>query len=175
MNICVYCSASDQIAPQFFEVARELGSLIARRGDTLVYGGASVGLMGCVAEAVQADGGHVVGVIPERLVAREIAYKHADELLVTADMRERKAAMENRADAFFALPGGLGTLEEITEIMNLRKLGYTDKPLVLLNIDGFYDPLVVLLDHMIKGRFLDAYTELFTLAPDVPTAFKLIE
>ncbi len=176
LNICVYCSASDAIASRYFEAAAELGTEIARRGDTLVYGGASAGLMGAVARAAQESGGRVLGVIPQVLVDMEVAYKNADELLVVANMRERKAAMEAQADAFLALPGGIGTLEEVFEIMTLRYLKQTDKPLVLLNFEGFYDPLLRLLEHMNEAKFLrSGFEPLVTFAPTVMTALDYID
>jgi uncharacterized protein (TIGR00730 family) len=176
MNICVYCSSSNSIDPKYFAVAEQLGSLLAARGDTLVYGGASVGLMGTIARAVQAGGGRVVGVIPQILINLEVSYQHADELIVTEDMRGRKAAMESRADAFLALPGGIGTLEEVFEILVLRYLRAIDKPLVLLNVEGFYDPLIVLFEHMRAEGFVKPdYTSLYHLAPDVETAFRYLD
>lgn len=176
MNICVYCSASDRVAPGYFALAQELGQEIARRGDTLVYGGSSVGLMGELARTVQAQGGRVIGVIPEALVAMEVAYNNADELFVTANMRERKAGMEARSDAFLALPGGVGTLEEVFEIMAARSLKIISKPLVLLNYDAFYNPLISLLDHMHMANFLrSGYESMVHFAPTVGAALDYID
>lgn len=176
MNLCVYCSSSDMVDPQYFAVAEELGARIAARGDTLIYGGASVGLMGAIARCVHAGGGRVVGVIPQALVDREVAYHHADELLVTPNMRERKAMMEARSDAFLTLPGGLGTLEEITEIMVSKHLRLLDKPLVLLDTNGFYQPLLALFDHMRAAHFIRTpFDQLFHLAPDLDAAFAYID
>ncbi len=176
MNICVYCSASNDIAPEYFQLAADLGVALAGRGDTLVYGGSSVGLMGELARTMQQHGGRVVGVIPQALVDKELAYQNADELLVTADMRERKAGMEARADAFLALPGGIGTMEEIFEIMAARSLKLLAKPLVMLNQAGFYDPLVRLLEHMRDAKFLRA--ELDTVvyfSPSIADALDYID
>lgn len=176
MNICVYCSASDKIAPGYFSLAVELGGELARRGDTLVYGGSSVGLMGELARTMQAHGGHVIGVIPEALVAMEVAYNNADELFVTATMRERKAGMEARSDAFLALPGGVGTLEEVFEIMAARSLNIIDKPLVLLNYDHFYDPLIHLLEHMRSAQFMRVgYETMVHFAPTVRAALEYVD
>lgn len=152
-SICVYCSSSDHIDPLFRGPAKELGRLIGERGDQLIYGGGSVGLMGEVARAVHAAGGKVVGVIPESLTTAEIAYGQADELIVTQTMRERKQIMDERADAFVVLPGGFGTLEELAEILVLKILGYTDRPLIIVNPDGFYDPLVELFNHFVEHKF----------------------
>ena len=134
-TICVYSSSSDAIAPEFFAVAEELGAALAGAGYGLIYGGARVGLMGAVARAVHAHGGHVVGVLPGVLQRKELTYEPADELIITQDLRERKAIMETRADAFIALPGGFGTLEEVLEILTLKQLLLHSKPLVLLNTD----------------------------------------
>lgn len=176
MNICVYCSASNTIAPGYFSLAVELGTALARRGDTLVYGGSSVGLMGMLAQTMQGQGARVVGIIPQALVDMEVAYHNADELLITANMRERKAAMEARADAFLALPGGVGTMEEVFEIMAARSLNLVQKPLVLLNFEGFYDPLVRLLEHMQTANFLRVgYETMVNFAPTVEAALEYID
>lgn len=176
MNICVYCSASDRIAPGYFEIAVALGTALAQRGDTLVYGGSSVGLMGALARTMQEQGARVVGVIPEALVAMEVAYNNADELVVTANMRARKAMMEARADAFLTLPGGVGTMEEIFEIMAARSLKLIDKPLVLLNVDQFYNPLVKLLEHMQEANFLrESYETMVHVAGSIDDALAYID
>jgi len=176
MNICVYCSAALHIDAAYFDVARELGERMAQRGDTLVYGGASVGLMGEVARAVQRGSGRVIGVIPRSLVDREIAYHEADELIVTHDMRERKRTMETRSDAFLALPGGIGTLDEVFEIMNLRQLRLTANPLVLLNQDGFYTPIRELLERMHTARFLRSeINDVVGFADNVEDALAMID
>lgn len=176
MNICVYCSASNKIDPAYFELAVELGSQLAQRGDTLVYGGSSAGLMGELARTVQAHGARVIGVIPQALVDLEVAYNNADELFITANMRERKAGMEARSDAFLALPGGVGTLEEVFEIMAARSLHLLEKPLVLLNYRHFYDPLIDLLEHMNQANFLrDGYQSMVYFAPSVQAALDYID
>ncbi len=153
INVCVYCSSSDTIDRRFFQVARDLGHAIGQRGDTLIYGGGSVGLMGEVARACHEHGGKVVGVIPESLKTAEIAYHRADELIVTETMSERKTLMFTRGDAFVILPGGFGTLEELAEVLVLKVLKYQDRPIVILNCHGFYDPLVDLFDHFIENNF----------------------
>lgn len=153
MHVCVYCSASNRVDPVFFDLARDLGTRLGRGGHTLVYGGGRTGLMGEVALATHAAGGRVIGVIPESMMDQEVAYQAADELIVTRTMRERKQRMEERADAFLTLPGGFGTLEELSEILVGRILKFHDKPVVLLNPDGFYDPLLALFEHFIAHRF----------------------
>jgi uncharacterized protein (TIGR00730 family) len=176
VNICVYCSASITLEPDFHAVAADLGREMARRGDTLIYGGGNLGLMGEVARSIHANGGRVCGVIPQALVEAEQAYHLADELVVTEDMRSRKAEMERRADAFVALPGGIGTLDEVFEILSLRQLRITYKPLVVLNQRGFYDPLRTLLEHMQASQFLRTpLPELLGFAPDVQTLYAYID
>lgn len=176
MNLCVYCSASTTIDPVFHAVAADLGGQMAVRGDTLVYGGGSTGLMGEIARAVHARGGTVHGVIPQTLIERELAYHNADELIVTQDMRQRKAEMERRADAFVVLPGGVGTLDELFEIVSLRQLKLTLKPLVILNQNGFYDPLYALLEHMQAANFLRTPLDsLLSFTPDVAGVFALLD
>jgi uncharacterized protein (TIGR00730 family) len=176
MNICVYCSASITLDPVFHTIAAQLGRGIAERGDVLVYGGGSTGLMGEIARAVHAGGGKVQGVIPQALVEREQAYHTADELIVTQDMRQRKAEMERRADAFVVLPGGIGTLDELFEILSLRQLKLTTKPLVVLNQNGFYDPLYALLTHMRDASFLRTPLDvLLGFAPDVAGVFAYVD
>lgn len=153
MQICVYCASSNNVPTRYFDVARALGSGLARRGWSLVYGGGSVGLMGALAVAVQANGGTVIGVIPQALLDREVAYLQADELLVTTTLRQRKQLMDDHADAFIALPGGFGTLEELLEIMTLRQLGYHDKPILIINTAGYFDPLLAQFARIFEEGF----------------------
>ena len=134
-------------------LAEQLGGQMAGRGHALVYGGTNVGLMGSVARAMRQAGGKVVGVIPKFIADRGIAYEAADELIITNDMRQRKATMEARSDAFIAMPGGFGTLEEVLEIITLKQLQQHTKPVVFLNPGGFYDPLTSLFEHMYEKRF----------------------
>lgn len=152
-NICVYASSSEAVAPAYMDAAERLGALIARRGATLVFGAGRVGLMGALARGAQAAGGRIVGVIPKKLVHKEIAFTEADELIVTETMRERKGIMETRADAFIALPGGIGTLEELMEVLVLKQLRYHAKPIVLVNTDGFYHGLIEILERQIEEQF----------------------
>lgn len=146
------------------------------RGWGLVYGGGKTGMMGAVARAVTQSGGHVVGVIPEFMKVRELAYIEANELHTVITMRDRKLMMETRADAFVALPGGWGTLEEIMEILTLRQLEVVKKPCVFFNQDGFYDPLLQLFDRMLQDKFFKpANLELFRVANSIEEVFTLIE
>lgn len=154
MQVCVYASSSNALAPEYIAAAAELGRLMAQQGHTLIYGGGNIGLMGVLARAVHAHGGRVVGVIPEKLRDLELAYTQADELIITQTMRERKLEMEQRAGAFIALPGGLGTLEEVMEILVLRQLEYIQKPLVFLNTCGIFTPLFQLFDRLVAEQFM---------------------
>jgi hypothetical protein len=175
-SICVYCSSSNAIADRYPPLADTLGRAIARRGHTLVYGGGAVGLMGVLAHAVHEEGGEVTGVIPAKLQDREgIAYD-ADELIVTDSMRERKRLMFERADAFVVLPGGYGTLEEFMEVLTLRQLGYHDRPIVILNADGFFDTLLTFFEELREGHFArEAVTELAHVVDASDEALDRIE
>ncbi len=174
--LCVYCSSSDRIDPKYAAAAAELGRELVARGWGLVYGGGKTGLMGAVARAVRERGGHVVGIIPEFMKVRELAYEGADELVTVVTMRERKLLMETRADAFVTLPGGFGTLEEIMEILTLRQLDVVRKPCVFLNQDGFYDDLIRLFERMLQERFFKpSNMDLFRVAATVPEVFAAIE
>jgi cytokinin riboside 5'-monophosphate phosphoribohydrolase len=166
-TICVYMSSSDAVAPEYFAAAETLGRLIGQGGHSLVYGGCCVGLMGAVAKAAKQHGGKVVGIIPESIHGRGLGYHEADELHVTESMHERKKMMEDRADAFIGLPGGFGTLEEMVQVINLKQLGYHTKPIVFINLNGFYDPLLDFFQHTIDRHF--AKTEHQNLYQVVPT------
>jgi len=174
-SICVYCSSSSAVAPVYFAAARELGTELARRGLTLVYGGARVGLMGAVATAVKASGGRVVGVIPEMLMMQELVYEENDELIITRDMRDRKATMMERSDAFLVLPGGFGTLEEFFETFTLRQLHRHSKPIIFLNTQGYYAPLLALFEHLYREQFAKPCRELYYVASDVTDAFSHLD
>jgi uncharacterized protein (TIGR00730 family) len=146
--ICVYCGSSPGTDPAFMEAARDFGKILAHAGIRLVWGGGSVGLMGAVAGSVIEHGGAATGIIPEFLTAKEKPRRLAQEQIVTRDMHERKRTMFDRADAFVALPGGIGTLEELIEQMTWAQLGRHKKPILIANINGFWDPLLSLLTHM---------------------------
>jgi cytokinin riboside 5'-monophosphate phosphoribohydrolase len=153
LSVCVFCSSAGGLPEVYHAAARDLGAELAGRGHRLVYGGGNVGLMGEVARSVHKHGGTVVGVIPQGLVDRELAYDPADELLVTTTMRERKAEMDARADAFVALPGGFGTLEELLEVLTLRQLRLHDRPIVLVNVAGYWDPFLAMVQDMVDQGF----------------------
>ena len=153
-TVCVYCGSGPGTDPDYITAARELGTALARSGVSLVYGGGSLGLMGALAEAVLDQGGHVTGIIPEFLTGREKMMVRAQEVIVTHDMHERKRLMFERADAFIALPGGIGTLEELVEQLTWAQLGRHRKPIVIANIKQFWDPLLELIEHMKRLAFI---------------------
>lgn len=174
--LCVYCASSDRLDPKYYSAAEELGREMVARGWGLVYGGGKTGMMGSIARAVKGSGGKVVGVIPEFMKARELAYDEADELVTVVTMRERKLLMETRADAFVCLPGGFGTLEEIMEILTLRQLDVVRKPCVFFNQDGFYEPLLQLFERMLRERFFKpSNMGLFCVANQIAEVFSKID
>ena len=153
-KICVYCGASSGHASIHAAAARLLGTTLANQQISLVYGGGRVGLMGIVADAVMNAGGHVIGVIPKALMDTEVGHQHISQLLIVKDMHERKALMAEHADAFIALPGGLGTLEELFETLTWAQLGFHEKPIGLLNVNGFYNGLVAFIAHQVREGFV---------------------
>ena len=153
-TICVYCGSGPGTNPRFVEAATALGKILAENDIRLVYGGGSIGLMGAVAKSTLDHGGAVTGIIPEFLRGRENALARVQEMIVTPDMHERKRLMFERSDAFVALPGGIGTLEELVEQLTWQQLGRHSKPILLANIDGFWEPLLALLTHMRATQFI---------------------
>jgi uncharacterized protein (TIGR00730 family) len=153
-SICVYCGSRPGLNPEFAAVAIQVGTWIGQHNGQLVYGGGKSGLMGIVADATLQAGGRVVGVIPKALVEKEWAHHGCTELHIVDTMHDRKRMMAERADAFLALPGGIGTFEELFEVWTWRQLGYHDKPIGLLNTAGYYDPLLGFLDHAVDEQFL---------------------
>ena len=156
MRICVYAGSNPGADPAYAEAAADLARLLARRGTGIVYGGAHRGLMGILADTALEAGGEVIGVMPQALVDREIAHTGLTELHVVATMHERKALMAELADGFVALPGGAGTLEELIEVYTWSQLGLHEKPMGVLNVNGYYDGLAALLDHALREGFLRA-------------------
>ena len=155
-NICIYCGSNTGSNPIYAERAAALGTRLAQQGLAVVYGGGNVGLMGVVADAALAAGGEVIGVIPEQLVGWEVAHTGLTRLEVVANMHERKARMFDLSDGFVALPGGFGTLDEMFEMLTWRQLGIGDKPCAFLDVQGFFEPLVAMMDRMVEERFLHA-------------------
>jgi uncharacterized protein (TIGR00730 family) len=172
-RICVFCGSNVGAKPIYLKAARELGSELAARGIGLVYGGATIGLMGEIARAVLASGGQVLGIIPRSMATREIAFTALDDLRIVGSMHERKAAMADLSDGFIALPGGLGTLEEFCEVLTWGQLGIHRKPCGLLNIDNYYDKLLEFLDHGVEQGFIKpAHRGLTIVEADIPALLK---
>jgi uncharacterized protein (TIGR00730 family) len=167
-TVCVYCGSGPGTNPRFVEAAKALGKALAESGIRLVYGGGSIGLMGAVATSVLDHGGTVTGIIPDFLTIRENALKRVQEMIVTPDMHERKRLMFEHSDAFVALPGGIGTLEELVEQLTWQQLGRHSKPVLLANIEGFWEPLLALLAHMRATQFIRQ-----SLAVDILTAERV--
>src|SRR6185312_6916825 len=165
-KICVYCGSGPGTDPAFVEAAREPGATLAREKVGLVYGGGAVGIMGAIAMSVLDHGGNLTGIIPEFLMSRERALRGTHDLVVTSDMHERKRMMFEMADAFVALPGGVGTLEEVVEQITWVQLGRHKKPILLANIKGFWDPLCALLDHMKTLEFIRSGLDFNLLVTD---------
>ena len=155
-RICVYCGSNSGSRPSYTKAARDMGLALTQRGLELVYGGGRVGLMGALADSVLAAGGHVIGIIPQSLAAREVGHHGLKDLRVVNSMHERKALMAELADAFIALPGGFGTLEEISEVLTWAQLGLHRKPYGFLNVEGFYDSLLSFFDHAVAENFIRA-------------------
>jgi len=164
--VCVYCGSSPGSDPAFAQAAKALGKALAQNGVRLVYGGGSVGMMGTLARAVLEHGGQVTGIIPEFLTGKERPKPLTDDMIVTRDMHERKRQMFEHADAFVALPGGVGTLEELVEQLTWSQLGRHKKPILVASIDGFWEPFCALLDHMEKLQFIRAGLNVNLLVAD---------
>jgi hypothetical protein len=175
-SVTVFCGSSDLVDGKYFAAARELGEKLAKRGWRLVYGGGSVGLMGELSRAVLAHGGQVTGIIPQALLDLGVGDTGVTELIVTKGLRDRKAAMDERGDAFVALPGGLGTLEEVLEVMTLKQLGYHVKAICVLDLDGYFDPLWRQIQSGIDEGFIKAeFLDLWYPAPDIDALLRYLE
>ena len=175
LSVCVYCGSRDGASPAYARAATAVGGAIARRGWQLVYGGGRAGLMGRVADAALAAGGRVVGVIPRTLMDREVGHAGLTELHVVDTMHQRKRLMAERSDAFIALPGGIGTFEELFEVWTWRQLGYHDKPVGLLNVEGYYDALLGFLGQTVTGGFVAPQQHaLLEVASDAETLLEVI-
>lgn len=165
MSICVFCGSRYGADMAYRSAATRLGEALGAAGLRVIYGGGHVGLMGAVADAAMASGGEVVGLIPTRLLEKEVGHRAITELITTRNMYERKQQMIDRADAFVILPGGLGTLDELLEVVTLRQLGYHDNPIILINLNGYWAPLIALVDQIVRHKFA---------APDVRTLYRLV-
>lgn len=175
-SICVYCGSSSQASRRFFDEAEKLGKLLAENGIELIYGAGGIGIMNAIATAVQQNGGRVTGVIPRFMIEAGWHNEHLDKIIITADMHERKSTMADLSDAAVALPGGIGTMEELLEILTWKQLGLTTKPIVIVNIDGYYDPLLAMLRQAIQEKFMRTVHEnmwtVVTSADDVLEAIR---
>jgi len=175
MNICVFCSSSNAISETYFQEAEKLGSLVGKNNYILINGGANVGLMETVTIAARKAGAKTVGIIPERMISRSLASENSHSVIITRDMMERKARMRDMADAFIALPGGFGTLEEILEVITLRQLCYHSKPIVFINTNGFFDHLLKQFEVSFEEKFAKSiYRELYFVAKNTEEALSYI-
>lgn len=175
-SVCVYCASSNEAAPWLFDAVREFGTDLGRRGWRLVYGGASIGAMGALADAALAAGGQVVGVIPKALVGREVAHSSLTELKVVETMHDRKAEMFKMSDAFVAFPGGFGTMEEFFEMLTWKQLGIHSKPIVFVNARGYYDPMLAQFERAIaEGIIRKEHRILYAVAESSEKVFAVLE
>ena len=175
-SICVFCGSSGKVDEVYRQAASQLGTLVGAKGFDLVYGGGHVGLMGLVADAALASGSSVLGVIPKFLQDYEIGHDGLDELIVTDNMHDRKRLMYGRSDAFVILPGGLGTLDETFEVLTWTQLGLSAKPVVLANINGFWNPLLALVDHLVSSGFArEENRSILQVADNMEEVFQMIE
>jgi uncharacterized protein (TIGR00730 family) len=175
-SVCLFCGSRTGLNPLFVDEARRLGRRLAERGFRLVYGAGDRGLMGETARAMQEAGGRILGVIPQHLVDWEVGKSDLDEYVVTKTMHERKKLMFDRSDAVIAMPGGTGTLDELIEVLTWRQLGLHGKPIVLVNLAGYWEPLLRLIDHTIEHGFAEARFRAFlSLAPDAAAAVETVE
>lgn len=173
--LCVYCGSSNAVDARHLESAAELGRQAARRGVEIVFGGGHVGLMGALANGALAEGGRVVGIIPEHLEVREVGHRGVSEFIVVDSMHTRKRRMFELSDAFCALPGGLGTLDETFEIITWRQLGLHDKPILLVNLEGYWDPLLALIEHQTAAGYLQPRpANLFQVVDTIESIFETV-
>jgi len=174
-RLCVYCGSASGLDRRYQAAARELGEALATAGIELVFGGGRVGLMGVLADSVLSAGGRVVGIIPERLRAAELAHQGATELVIAGSMHDRKRLMAERADAFAILPGGIGTLDETFEILTWRQLGLHDKPIFLVDVAGYWQPLRDLLDHLVAQGFTQSLVpRLLEIVPNIAELMRAL-
>ncbi len=176
MNICVYCSSSNAVAETYFKAAENLGKLIGQRNHSLIFGGANVGLMECLANSARNNDSHIIGIIPLKIHNFQLTSDKADEIIITDTMDERKAQMRDKSDAFIALPGGFGTLEEILEVITLRQLDYLQKPIVFININGYFDDLFKQFEKSFIESFAkESYRKIYKIVESPEEAIVYIE
>ncbi len=175
LTICVFAGSSPGARPEYTAAASALGKLLGKAGIRVIYGGGNIGLMGELADATLLAGGRIIGVIPEALVEKELAHQGLTKLIIVRGMHDRKARMAELANAFIALPGGAGTLEELFEVWTWSQLGYHNKPIGILNIAGYYEPLITLIDHLVAERFLNKdYRQQLCIASEPEELLKLV-
>ena len=175
-RICVFCASSSKVDKSYFVAAERLATQLVSHNVTIVYGGGAAGLMGCIADTAIEHGGHVVGVIPKFMTEVEWQHKELEEIHVVADMHERKKMLLEGNDALIALPGGSGTLEELMEAVSLKRLGLYTKPIIILNVNGYYDPLVEMLERSIQERFMsESHRRMWTVISDPDDIMNAIE
>ncbi|NOZ50960.1 MAG: TIGR00730 family Rossman fold protein [Chloroflexi bacterium] len=174
-SICIFCGSSPGVNGAYVQAAAELGRLLAENDIELIYGGGMTGLMGAAANAVLASGGRAIGIIPDSMNIPRVVHEHLSELVVVDNMHERKALMHQRSDAFIALPGGMGTWDELFETLTWSQLGYQTKPVGLLNVAGYYNPLLTLIDHAIAQGFIQKqHRHIFLVDQEVPALLKAL-
>ncbi|PKD42834.1 TIGR00730 family Rossman fold protein [Rhodohalobacter barkolensis] len=176
MNICVYCGSSPGKNNVIIDQAKAFGRSLAEKNHNLIYGGSSLGIMGAIADAVMVNGGEVIGVIPENLFSKEVAHRGITRLITVKDMHQRKSHMAELADAFVAYPGGFGTMEELFEIITWNQIGILNKPVTIMNIDGYYDPLIEMIDHAVETGFIKpANRKIVQVAETINQCFEFCE
>ena len=176
MKLCLFCASRTDIDQKYHSVAAEVGMQVAARGDTLYFGGGGIGLMGTAARAVHEHGGRVVGVIPEKLKKPEVVYAEAEETIVTAGMSDRKEILIRESDAFLVLPGGFGTLDEMLDVITTKQLGYHAKPIVIVNVFGYFDRQMAMFEHMVGERFATTgLRRLYNVCDTVSEAFAYLD
>ncbi len=175
-KVCVFCSSSDVVEQVYKDEAQKLGEILAKQSITLIYGGAKVGMMGIIAKTMVQNQGHVIGVIPELIHSYNLAESSVNELIITKDMKSRKAKMADLADAFIALPGGFGTLEELVEVITLKQLSYHHKPIIIVNTNGFYNKLDELFEMYYSTNFAKSeYRKLYFFAENLEDAMSYLK
>ena len=175
-SLCIYCSSSNHLPNKFYEISRELGERLAKNGYNMVYGGTVVGMMGVIADTASKFGAKVTGVIPERIEAFGLKHPALAQVVITKDMRERKATMEKLSDAFIAMPGGFGTFEEVFEILVAKQLGYHNKPVIFMNFDNYYSNLFKMFDTIYENKFAKEETKsLYFIANSLDEMFDYLK
>ena len=175
-TLCIYCSSSNDLPEKFYKISKELGEMLAQKGYNMVYGGSTRGMMGTIADNALKNGAEVIGVMPEKFQDWGLQQPNLTKLIITKDMRERKATMEKHADAFIAMPGGFGTFEEVFEILVAKQLNYHSKPVIFMNFDGYYDNMFKMFDTVYQNNFAKEATKtLYFIANTLDEMFEYIQ